>query len=96
MGVEQALEFGLGRRRGVVKAGQFVFERAGTIHEEPVQVDTVLPAESRIGPPLFPRWTNAAIRINRRRMDLYKAIEDKLVFPAGPAVYPWPEPIPAA
>ena len=59
-------------------------------------MDTALPAESRTGPPLFPRWTGAAIRINRRRMDLYKAIEDKLVFPADPAVYPWPETIPAA
>ena len=30
------------------------------------------------------------------RIDLYTAIEDELIFPAGPAVYPWPEPVPAA
>lgn len=30
------------------------------------------------------------------RVDLYTAIEDELIFPAGPAVYPWPEPVSTA
>ena len=30
------------------------------------------------------------------QVDLYTTIEDKqLIFPAGPAIYPWPEPVPA-
>ena len=46
-GVEQALEFGLGRCGDVVETGLFVIERAGAIDEEHVQVD-VGSAPSRI------------------------------------------------
>ena len=46
-GVEQALEFGLGRCGDVVETGLFVIERVGAIDEEHVQVD-VGSAPSRI------------------------------------------------
>ena len=38
-GVEQALELGLGRGGGTVKAGPLGFERIGAVDEEHVQVD---------------------------------------------------------
>ena len=41
-------------------------------------------------------WCASRWHFKDWRVDLYKDIGDELIFPAGPAVYPWPEPVPAA
>ena len=42
---------------------------------------------------LVAAWCASRGFFEQWRVDLYKDIKDKLIFPSGPAVYPWPEPI---
>lgn len=42
---------------------------------------------------LVAAWCASRWWFKRWQTDLYEAIPDVLTFPAGPAVYPWPEPV---